>query len=432
MSRERWCCGALIAAFALGLAACGGSGERPLRIGVIVDCQGAFRALRDVELSGAQLPLMTRGAKRDGRESGAGVTAARVAGRPVELVRGCSESGELAAVTQVARLLVERMKVDVVVEGGVFSVDGIVLREVARRYPDVPFVAAANGPREVTLLGSPASVYRVAADYGQGVAGLATYAYRELGWRKVAVASEDWVAGWGAETAFVREFCSLGGRVTRRVALAPGGAPNDPVRVPRDVDGVAVLASGTAMTPEYLRALARRLGAPAQRLVVGPEITGDAELVRGAGSTLRGVVGSAYAPPFASSSDVRSYLRDYARVNPGASASEPLSPLVVGYRNAVEAVLRAFEHAHGELSDDRRELRAALGRLRTRLLGVPVRMDAHGQAVVSATLVRLGTPTAVQTVSGVDQSIGGLVPVDYVPGEGGQVCRRAPLPRWDG
>ena len=195
MSRERWCCGALIAAFALGLAACGGSGERPLRIGVIVDCQGAFRALRDVELSGAQLPLMTRGAKRDGRESGAGVTAARVAGRPVELVRGCSESGELAAVTQVARLLVERMKVDVVVEGGVFSVDGIVLREVARRYPDVPFVAAANGPREVTLLGSPASVYRVAADYGQGVAGLATYAYRELGWRKVAVASEDWVAG---------------------------------------------------------------------------------------------------------------------------------------------------------------------------------------------------------------------------------------------
>jgi branched-chain amino acid transport system substrate-binding protein len=430
MTRERWRCGALIAAVALGLAACGGSGQRPLRIGVIVDCQGAFRALRDVELSGAQLPLMARGAERKGREPGEGVTAARVAGRPVELVRGCSESGELAAVTQVARLLVERMNVDVVVEGGVFSVDGIVLREVARRYPDVPFVAAANGPREVTLRGSPASVYRVAADYGQGVAGLATYAYRELGWRKVAVAAEDWVAGWGAETAFVREFCSLGGRITRRVALAPGGPPNDPARVPRDVDGVAVLASGNAVTPEYLRALARRVGA--RRLVLGPEITGDADLLRGAGTTLRGVVGSAYAPPFASSRDVRSYLRDYTRVNPGASASEPLTPLVVGYRNAVEAVLRAFEHAHGELSDDRRELRAALGRLRTRLLGVPVRMDAHGQAVVSATLVRLGASTAVQTVRGVDQSIGGLVPVDYVPGEGGQACRRAPPPRWDG
>jgi branched-chain amino acid transport system substrate-binding protein len=429
MSRDRWCCVAAIAALALGLAGCG-SGERPLRIGVIVDCQGAFRALGDVELAGAQLPLMARGAERKGREPSGGLTAAHVDGRPVELVRGCSESGELSALTQVARLLVERMNVDVVVEGGVFSVDGIALREVARRYPDVPFLAAADGPREVTLEGPPASLYRVAADYGQGIAGLASYAYRELGWRLIAVAAEDWVSGWGAETAFVREFCSLGGRVTVRVPLAPGGPPNDPARVPREVDGVAVLASGNAVTPEYLRALARRVGAPARRLVLGPEITVDAELLRSAGSILRGVAGASYAPPPAASPDVRSYLRAYARANPGAPAGEALNPLVTSYRNAVEAVLQSFERAHAELSRDRHELRATLGRLRTRLLGVEVRMDAHRQAVVSTTLVRVGDPSAVQTVDGVDQSIGGLVPVDYVPSEAGQACRRAPPPRW--
>jgi branched-chain amino acid transport system substrate-binding protein len=432
MSRERWCSVVAIAAIALSLGACGGSGERPLRIGVIVDCQGAFRALRDVELSGAQLPLMARGADRKGREPSEGLTAAHVDGRPIELVRGCSESGELAALTQVARLLVERMDVDVVVEGGVFSVDGIALREVARRYPDVPFVAAADGPREVTLQGSPASLYRVAADYGQGVAGLASYAFRELGWRRIAVAAEDWVSGWGAETAFVREFCSLGGRVAVRVPLVPGGPPNDPARVPRDVDGVAVLASGSAVTPEYLRALARRLGAPAQRLVLGPEIMGDAELVRGAGASLRGVAAASYAPPAAASADVRAYLRAYGRANPGAPAGEALNPLVTSYRNAVEAVLQAFERARGELSRDRHELRAALGRLRTRLLGVSVRMDVHRQAVVSTTLVRVGDPTAAQTVDGVDQSIGGLVPADYVPSEAGQACHRAPPPRWAG
>ena len=430
MSRERRRFGAVIAALVLGAGACGGSGERPLRVGVIVDCQGAYRALRDVELSGAQLPLMVRGAERKGREPADGLTAAHVAGRPVEVVQGCSESGELAALTQVARLLVERMNVDVVVEGGVFSVDGIVLRQVAGRYPDVPFVAAANGPREVTLQAQPASLYRVAADYGQGVAGLATYAFRELGWRRVAVAAEDWVPGWGAETAFVREFCALGGRVTRRVALVPGGPPNDPARVPLDVDGVAVLASRNAVTSDYLRAVARRVGAPARRLVLGPEITGDADLLRGTGSTLQGVVGSAYTPPAATSADVRSYLRAYSRANPGAPAGEALNPLVASYRNAVEAVMVAFERAHGELSHDHRELRAGLARLQTRLLGVPVRMDAHGQAVVSTTLMRLGDPIAARTVSGVDQSIGGLVPVDYVPGEAGQACRRAPPPRW--
>jgi branched-chain amino acid transport system substrate-binding protein len=426
-NRWRWCAG--IAALALGVTACGGSGERPLRVGVVVDCQGAYRALKDVELSGAQLPLIARGAERKGRQPGDGLTSSRVGGRPVELVQGCSESGELSAVTQVARLLVEREHVDVVVEGGVFTVDGIVLREVARRYPHVLFVAAANGPREVTLAGSPASLYRVAADYGQGVAGLATYAYRELGWRRIAIASEDWVAGWGAETAFVREFCSLGGRVIRRVPLAPGG-PNDPARVPRDVDGVAVLASRDAVTPEYLRALARRVGAPARRLLLGPEITRDADLLRESGPSLRGVVGASYAPPAADSPDVRSYLSAYARANRGAPATEALSPLVVSYRNAVEAVLQAFERAHGELSNDRRELRAALARLNTRLLGVAVRMDGHRQAVVSSTLVRVGAPRTVQTVPAVDQSIGGLVPVSYVPTDAGQACRRAPPPRW--
>jgi branched-chain amino acid transport system substrate-binding protein len=284
----------------------------------------------------------------------------------------------------------------------------------------------------VTLEGPPASLYRVAADYGQGVAGLASYAYRELGWRRIAVAAENWVSGWGAETAFVREFCSLGGRVALRVPLLPGGPPNDPARVPRDVDGVAVLASGNAVTPEYLRALARRVGAPTRRLVLGPEITGDAELLRGAGSILRGVAGSSYGPSAAASPDVRSYLRAYARANPGAPAAEALNPLVRSYRNAVEAVLQSFERAHGELSRDRHELRAALGRLQTRLLGVPVRIDAHRQAIVSTTLVRVGDPSAVQTVDGVDQSIGGLVPVDYVPSEAGQTCRRAPPPRWAG
>jgi hypothetical protein len=177
----------LVAAALTGVAGCGGSGERPVRIGLVVDCQGAFRALHDRELSGAQLPLIARGATERGSEPSDGVTSVRVAGHDVELVPACSESGDFATVTQAVRLLVERTRVAAVVVGGVFSVDGLALRTIARRYPGVPFVAAANGPREVTLAPPGASVYRVAADYGQGVAGLATYAYRRLGWRRAAV-----------------------------------------------------------------------------------------------------------------------------------------------------------------------------------------------------------------------------------------------------
>jgi branched-chain amino acid transport system substrate-binding protein len=435
MRCERRLWAALAAVTALAVSACGGSAQRPLRIGVVVDCIGAFRALQDRELSGAQLPLIARGARTAGKSPSDGVRGARVAGRPLEVVRGCSESGEFATVTQVTRQLVEREHVDVVVAGGPFSVDGIPLRDLARRYPDVAFVAAANGPREVTLQRPAANVYRVAPDLGQGVAGLATYAYRDLGWRRVALVMDDWVVGWNAETAFVREFCALGGRVVARVARSAPASPAAVVAgIPRRADGVAVLGSAMSLTPDVLGALARR---GSRTLLLGPDVIGDANLMRGV-ARLDGVVAASYAPAAQASADVRAYLRAYAKAYPGAPAAQPRDTLVMGYRNAVEGVLEAFERVDGDLSDGRRRLRAQLGRLNTRLLGVPVRMDGRRQAVVTTSLVRLGPASAsggpelaeVRAIPGVDQSVGGLVPAGYVPSSAGQACRRATPPPW--
>jgi branched-chain amino acid transport system substrate-binding protein len=424
---------AALVALLLAVSACGGDTQRPLRIGVVVDCVGGWRALGDGELAAAQLPLIARGARAVGENPSDGVRGGRVAGRRIEIVRGCSESGEFSTLTQVARQLVEREHVDAVVAGGFDPVDGIPLREVARRYPHVLFIAAASGPREVTLDRSAGNLYRVAPDYGQGVAGLATYAYRRLGWRRVAVLPEEWAAGWGAETAFVREFCALGGRVAKRVPLLVGGEAISTVlkRIPRDADGVAVLGSWTSVTPDLLRALARR---GSNTVVLGPEVIGDTDLVRHV-AALTGVVGASYLTPAPA---VRAYLRDYAKAYPGTPPDEPRAAVVIAYRNGVEAVLEAFEQVHGDLSDGRRRLRAQLARLDTTLLGVPVRIDANRQAVVSTTLVRLGPESAsgvpelrtVQSVAAVDQSIGGLVPANYVPTAAGEACRRAAPPPW--
>jgi branched-chain amino acid transport system substrate-binding protein len=424
----------VVAIVALAASACGDASQRPLRIGVIADCVGPFRGLEDQELAGAQLPLIARGARRAGRRPSDGVHQLRVAGRPVELVRGCSESGEFSTLTQVARHLVEREHVDVVVAGGPFPVDGIPLRDLAHRHPDVPFVVAANGPREVTLQQPAANLYRVAPDFGQGVAGLATYAYRDLGWRRVALVVDDWVVGWGAETAFVREFCALGGRVAGRIALVGPKPPAAVVaRVPRKADGVAVLGSTLSVTRDLLEALGRR---GARALVLGPDVIGDGTLMHGA-RNLEGVVAASYAPAAQGSPEVETYLRDYAKAYPGAPADDAREALVIDYRNAVEAVLDAFEQVHGDLSGGARRLRQQLARLRTRLLGVPVQMDGNRQAVVSTSIVRLGRAsggvpelTDVRTVPGVDQSVGGLVPATYVPTSAGQSCRRATPPPW--
>src|SRR6516225_9399830 len=116
---------AAVVAVVLTVSACGGDAQRPLRIGVIVDCVGAWRTLGNGELAAAQLPLITRGARPVDEDPSDGTSGGRVAGRRVEIVRGCSESGEFSTVTQVARQLIEREHVDAVVEGGYWPSDGI-------------------------------------------------------------------------------------------------------------------------------------------------------------------------------------------------------------------------------------------------------------------------------------------------------------------
>ena len=430
---------ALTIGLAFAATGCRGD-ERPFRIGVLTDCVGIYRALDDAELSGAQLPLIERGARLRGRRPGEGISDVRVAGRRVELVRACSETIEFSTVFEQARRLVEAKHVDALV-AGTLGVDGLGLREVARRYPDVPFVATPTGTREVTLSARPPNLFRVAPDHGQTVAGLASYAYDRLGWRTAAVVGLNWDIGWGETAAFVAEFCSRGGRVrqVRLDFLDPAGA--DAARVPKDVDGVAVLTNAVlGPQSEFVRQLARRVGDPRTRLVLGPYVTSDQSALRAVGGRLQGVVGSALYPPASASPGMRRHVRSYADAFPGLSHDLAQSELVVAYRSAVEAVVVAFEQAGGELGEGRQRLLSELAGLEADLAGQHIRLDENGQAVTSATIVRLGRPVdgttprlvPVRSIPDVDQSVGGLLRADLRPGGYDAPCRRMQPPAWAG
>jgi hypothetical protein len=73
---------------------------------------------------------------------------------------------------------------------------------------------------------------------------------------------------------------------------------------------------------------------------------------------------------------------------PGVPASLASSEFVTGYRDAVEAILLAFENADGSSARPPAELR----RLPINLLGGPVRLDKNRQAVISTSPVRIGDP----------------------------------------
>ena len=118
-----------LAAFAVG---CGG-GETPVKIGVLTDCQGPFHAFEDAQLAGAELPLLDRGATMRGTAPTDGLTAATVAGRKVELVRGCAESASTPSSSR-RRDGSSRTSASTPIVGGA----GTVIRDVARLYPTVP------------------------------------------------------------------------------------------------------------------------------------------------------------------------------------------------------------------------------------------------------------------------------------------------------
>ena len=204
---------------------------------------------------------------------------ARVGGRPVELVPGCTEVLEYSVLVEETRRLVEVEHVDAVV-GPFGDGDALILREVARRYPDVAFVVPVANPPELTLHDPAPNVFRFAADGTTSVAGLGAYAYHELGWRRAALVVDDTAGGWSNADAFTAEFCSLGGTIEQRLPglfWAPDGS--DATRLPPDVDGVALLLSPFSDGSGLLRALAEAGPDPAQRLLLGPGFVLDPAVV---------------------------------------------------------------------------------------------------------------------------------------------------------
>ena len=225
------------------------------------------------------------------------------------------------------------------------------------------------------------------------------------------------------------EFCALGGRVSAQIALEALEGAGRVSEVPRDVDGVAVLATQFFRPAEFIKQLARRVADPAREIVVGPGVVDEPDLLRATAPELAGVAASSYVDP----PRMREYLRAYARAFPGSSVAIARHELVSGYRDAMEALLRAVEGADGST----KRLPAELARLRIDLLAGPVRLDDSRQAVAATSLVRIEQGTAgraqpalvpMDRVKNVDQSVGGLLSDSLSPSDQPAECRRGRNP----
>ena len=333
---------ALVAAAALLAAGCGGR-DRTVRIGVITDCEGVFASGSDAILAGAQLPLIERGAKLVGHKPSEGIRAARVGSSRIELHYGCAEITYMSQLIESVRRLVERDHVDVVLGPPLGETDGVVLRDLARRYRASRSSSESPVAQELTLRDPAPNVFRLVADGAQSAAGLGTYAFRDLGWRRAAVVEPDTVYAWPEAAGFLAEFCPLGGDAVR-VPAPPFAAAAVAAKVPTDVDGVMVLASTFGDAAQFVAAY--REGPPARRLLLGPESLNfvDPKTFAKLAPLMRGmVVGSAvpYRPGAPAWVRFRaSYRRVFKNLIPLDSPADV--PIVVAYYSSMSAVVQAL------------------------------------------------------------------------------------------
>lgn len=435
-SLRRLALGLVVLASLATAAGCGESEQAPFRIGVLADCTGISVESHDWSLAAAELPLLQHGGRLTGKGPAGGVSGATVSGRPVEIVEGCSESGIFGRLITETRQLVEIDHVDAVVGAYGWS-DAVVFRELARRYPTVPFLVAGSFVREATMREPAPNLYRFTPDIEQGAAGLATYAYRTLGWRSAATVAEETPNGWGAVAAFEAEFCALGGSV-QRIWTPPFFADGALLRqVPASADGVMVVAL-FGFAP-FIRAYVARHPDAARSLLLDLWLYAPDELAAYAGvwPRLRGVVGHIAGVPDRSSRADTAYRRAFARAFPGLPPQVASNFSVVPYYTAVDALVQALEKIHGQVGADRAQLRAALASLRLDTPAGAVHLDRNRQAIAPVTLHEFdgsaaGTPSIhpVRRIPAVDATLGGLLAPELTPNHASPGCRRAALPPW--
>ena len=411
---------ALLVTGVIGLAGCGGSGKSTIRIGVLGVCQGAFAPFYQTAVAGAELPLLQRGARLRGSKPTDGVRGATVAGHPVELLFGCSDETGERALAEVRRL-VEKEHVQILA-GAETSAAGVAIRDYAKTQPDTTFLIAFAPAADATLSRPAPNVFRFTTHSLQWPAGLGAYAYRTLGWRTAVVVGNDFSFPYDEAAGFIAEFCSVGGKVVRRVWSE---AAPPPVRTRADGYFVSVFL------PQHLAATVRALplkGALAHRLLVGSATISDAGRVLGRRAT--GVVGAQASPIGTSNPAWTSFLGDYAKAFPKG----PSIGLAPPYFSTLEPALHGLEAVDGDLSDGGRRYRTVLAGLELDLPTGHVRLDANRQAVGSNYLVQVGRRGAIRTfrtLNAVDASYGGRFgPGKPLPSRTSPKCVHGNPPPW--
>jgi branched-chain amino acid transport system substrate-binding protein len=418
---------AVAGAAALALVACGGGGSTSsssssqtaaapasapagaIKVGVLTTCGGPFATFEAESLSGAKYALVKdAGGKAEGQQPQDQVSGATVAGKPIAVSYGCSDATPDKAVAE-ARRLVENVGVQILL-GPLSGDEGVAVANYAKSHPDVTFVNGTSGAQSTTLSVKAPNFFRFGGDGAQWMAGLGTYAYKTLGWRKVAILGEDYSYPYTQAAGFVSEFGSLGGQVTARswVPLTQADWSSPVAQLPRDVDGVLLLTGGTN-TVAAEKAFIQIGKDPGKFLLGGSSVMDPTSFT--VGDRLEGLVGGSPVPLGGTEASWTDYVGGFTKQFPDVPGD---SLFTVLYYDGMEAILQGLNQTKGDLSNNEQAFQAALKSLQPTFPNGTVKLDQNQNSVQPAFVVQVvknGSQLGfkvVKTVDSVDQTFGGL------------------------
>lgn len=356
-----------MAASALALCAMAApASAESVKVGVISILEGAFAALGQDGIRGAELAVLETGGEVDGNK--------------IEVITMSSDASPDSAVNA-ARKLIEQDGVDLIV-GPLSGGEGLALRDLSKSYPGVTFLNGSSAAQDTTLRNSSENFFRFGGDGAQWMVGVGDYAYNEMGYKSVAVIAEDYSFPYTQVLGFMSEYCEAGGKVPEKFWTPIGNKDYSSVvySIPQDVDALFVALGGA----DAVNFLTQYSQAGGDKPIIGGSITIDQSILESKGPFKKLLVGAPAGTPTVSDFDGaewKAFTASYTQAFPDGFSAPSL--FAHHYYMSAKAAMLALDEVDGDLSDGHAAFRAALNDLTfTTPTGGTMRLDKNRNGII--------------------------------------------------
>lgn len=345
-----------------------------IKMGGLATLEGAFAVLGQDGMRGIELAL-----KEANYMAG---------GKKIELITGSSDASPDSAVRG-ARKLVEQDGVQILI-GPLSGSEGIAVKDYAKTQPKVTFLNGSSAAQDTTLRDPAPNFFRFNTEGAQWMAGLGEYAYKEKGYRNVAVLAEDYSFPYTQVFGFLEPFCRLGGKspADARFWVPIGNKDYSSViaALPDDVDAIYVALGGA----DAVNFLSQYEQAGGDKPLIGGSITVDQTVLGSKGRARDFVKGTPSAGPISDTWDDpnwQAFVAAYKKAFPDGFPSPSL--FAHAYYVNTKAALLGLDAVKGDLSDGGEKYRAALSKLEFDTPTGKVHLDARRNAVADIFLTEV-------------------------------------------